>query len=78
MTKPITAAHFEQAMSLVCQTTNYSTLKSDGLALIANALGKQHIEYLPALDKFFRRLRELSTRPSYGPGRPTVKNVEPV
>ena len=55
----MTPAFFEASIIELCKTTNREVLHTKGLALIQDALGDNSPMYIPAIDKWLERVKQL-------------------
>ncbi len=70
----LTPRELETLMDALCRTTQRSLLHDRGIALIRKALGANADAYLPAIDKWLQRVKDLGPERSYGP--PTTQRIE--
>lgn len=73
MNKSLTPIEFDRAMEAVIALPKRQQMADAGYALIQEVLGDGMVAYLPALDAFCRRLRQLRWRREYGP--PTTASI---
>lgn len=55
----MTPAFFEQCIAELCKTTNRELLHNRGLELIRQALGDYAPLYVPGIDKWLERVKQL-------------------